>query len=217
MIIAQSKLIVNGAFVYELPCRQERRTSHQIFLVFLFCLVIISLNIFKVGHDTLKIGLISDTHLSRFDQRLAKITGKYFKDVDFILHAGDIVDLRVLEGFGDKEVKAVYGNMDPLSVQGALPQEIMLDLMGFKVALIHGWGMPLGIEKRIINKIGRHVDCVIYGHTHKACIKNHEGILFLNPGSPTDKRFADRNTIGILEIGEKPYGRIIELTDEMFC
>jgi hypothetical protein len=170
---------------------------------------------FKAGHDKLKIGLISDTHLSRFDQRLKQISEKYFNDVDLILHAGDIVDLGVLEGFGEKEVKAVYGNMDPPSLKKVLPEVVTIDIRGFKVALIHGWGMPLGIEARVMNEIGHQVDCVVYGHTHQACIKDQDGVLFLNPGSPTDKRFTDRNTIGILEIDDKLSGKIIELMDEM--
>jgi len=51
----------------------------------------------------------------------------------------------------------------------------------------------------------------VYGHTHRAANEVRDGILFFNPGSATDKRFASRNTIGILEVGEKINGKIIEL------
>lgn len=190
-------------------------TGSQIFLSNIPCLFVLSrynfLQHFKAGHETLKIGLISDTHLSHFEQRLERVYEKYFKDVDLIFHAGDIVALEVLEGFGGKEVKAVYGNMDPPSVQKMLPEKLIIDIRGFKIVLIHGWGTPLGIEERIINEIGHHVDCVVYGHTHQGCIKKRDGIMFFNPGSPTDKRFADRNTIGIIDISDKLSGKIIEL------
>jgi predicted phosphodiesterase len=33
-----------------------------------------------------------------------------------------------------------------------------------------------------------------------AFVEKKYGRLFVNPGSPTDKRWAERNTIGILEI-----------------
>jgi hypothetical protein len=136
----------------------------------------------------------------------------HFRDVDLILHAGDLVDIRVLDAFTGKDVKAVCGNMDPLSVRKSLPDRLILSINNYSVGLIHGWGIPFGIENKILNKIG-HVDCLVYGHTHRAVNEVKNGILFFNPGSATDKRFASRNTVGILEIGEKIEGEIIELSD----
>ena len=63
----------------------------------------------------MRIGVISDTHLPGYDKKLKTIVERYFRDVDLILHAGDLVDLGVLEVFGNRPVKAVCGNMDPLS------------------------------------------------------------------------------------------------------
>ena len=62
----------------------------------------------------IKIGVISDTHLDDYDDKMRKSVAEHFSDVDMILHAGDMVDLRVLEIFGGKEIKAVCGNMDNL-------------------------------------------------------------------------------------------------------
>jgi hypothetical protein len=70
--------------------------------------------------------------------------------------------------------------------------------------------MPFGIENKLLKEVGR-VDCLVYGHTHRPANEVRDGILFFNPGSATDKRFASRNTIGILEVGEKINGKIIEL------
>jgi hypothetical protein len=136
----------------------------------------------------------------------------HFRDVDLILHAGDLVDIRVLDAFTGKDVRAVCGNMDPLSVRKSLPDRLILNVNNYEVGLIHGWGMPFGIENRILKEIG-HVDCLVYGHTHRAVNEAKNGILFFNPGSATDKRFASRNTIGILEIGERIKGEIIELSN----
>jgi putative phosphoesterase len=128
------------------------------------------------------------------------------------LHAGDLVDIRVLDAFTGKDVKAVCGNMDPMSVRNTLPDRLILNIDNYKVGLVHGWGMPFGIEKKILKEIG-HVDCLVYGHTHRAANAVKNGILFFNPGSAIDKRFAFRNTVGILEIGERIKGEIIELSD----
>jgi uncharacterized protein len=157
-----------------------------------------------------KIGVISDTHLTSCDERLTRLLKDHFRDVDLILHAGDLVDIRVLDAFADKDVKAVCGNMDPHSVRQLLPKKLVLELNNYKVGLIHGWGMPFGIEKKLLKEIG-HVDCLVYGHTHRARNAVRDGILFFNPGSATDTRFASRNTIGMLEIGEGIKGEIIEL------
>jgi hypothetical protein len=157
-----------------------------------------------------KIGVISDTHLSGYDDRLRRLLDNHFNDVSLILHAGDLVDIGVLDSFAGKEVKAVRGNMDTQSVRQCLPDRLIINLNNYRIGIIHGWGMPFGIENKLLKEIGR-VDCLVYGHTHRATNEVRNGVLFFNPGSATDKRFASRSTIGILEIGEKISGKIIEI------
>lgn len=158
----------------------------------------------------IKVGVISDTHLTGYDEKLKKIVDEHFGDVDFVIHAGDLVDLRVLDIFGDKEVKAVCGNMDYYSVREKLADQLLLEINGFKLGIIHGWGDPGGVESKIAAKLGK-VDCIIYGHTHKPANHLREGILFFNPGSPTDRRFAAYRSIGILEIDKNISGKIIKI------
>lgn len=158
----------------------------------------------------MKIGVISDTHLSGYDDRLRRLLDNHFNDVSLILHAGDLVDIGVLDSFAGKEVKAVRGNMDTQSVRQCLPDRLIINLNNYRIGIIHGWGMPFGIENKLLKEIGR-VDCLVYGHTHRATNEVRNGVLFFNPGSATDKRFASRSTIGILEIGEKISGKIIEI------
>ena len=160
--------------------------------------------------EKVKIGVISDTHISGYDTRLARVVAQHFKDADFILHAGDLVDLSVLDIFAGIEVKAVSGNMDNMSVKDKLPEQLIFEIKGFTIGLIHGWGSPLGIEGKLLAKLG-NVNCVVYGHTHKPSNYKEKGILFFNPGSAVDKRFADTRTIGILEIDKEIKGRIISI------
>jgi putative phosphoesterase len=159
-----------------------------------------------------KIGVISDTHLTGHDERLNRLADSHFRDVDLILHAGDLVDISVLDSFGGKEVKAVCGNMDPISVRTILPDRLILELDGYRIGLIHGWGMPFNLEQKLLKEIG-HVDCLVYGHSHKPANRTKDGILFFNPGSAIDMRFTACKTVGILEIGDRIEGKIIELTD----
>jgi uncharacterized protein len=158
----------------------------------------------------IKVGVISDTHLGGYDEKLKKVVDEHFRDVDFVIHAGDLVDLRLLDIFAGKEVKAVCGNMDYFSVREKLPDELLLEIKGFKLGVVHGWGSPEGVEAKILANFGR-VDCIIYGHTHKPANHLTDGTLFFNPGSPTDQRFAAYRSLGILEIDNKVSGRIIKL------
>ena len=162
----------------------------------------------------MKIGVISDTHLRGPDARLLAIIGKYFHDVDLILHAGDIVDLRVLEAFGDKEVIAVCGNMDSAGVEEEIPFKRVLEIGRIHIGLIHGWGAPHDLEDRIRKEFDS-VDCIVYGHSHQPANHIREGVLFFNPGTAFDRRHNMSYTVGILEVGEEAIaGRIIALDED---
>lgn len=160
--------------------------------------------------NKVKIGVLSDTHISGFDQNLKKIIEENFSDVDLIFHAGDLVDLGVLELFGTKEVRAVYGNMDSQRVKQELPEQLLMEINGFKIGLIHGWGSPEGIEKKLQDRLGK-LDCIVFGHTHYPVNQKIDGVYFFNPGSAVDKRFAKSRSIGMLEIGADITGRIIAI------
>jgi len=158
----------------------------------------------------MKIGVISDTHLDNFSEHLGERILKHFKDVDMILHAGDVVELSVLDFFADKEVKLVAGNMDSWEIKQSAPIKQVIQSEGDKLGLIHGWGSPVGIEDRILKEFD-DIDLLVYGHTHNAASFTKSGVQFFNPGSPTDKRFATKNTIGILNIGNQISSQIITI------
>ena len=158
----------------------------------------------------MRVGVISDTHLRGYDEGLKRIVDEHFRDADLIVHAGDLVDIRVLDVFGTKEVKAVWGNMDPPSVRRALPASITMQISGFTVGVAHGWGPPTGLEERLLRLFGP-IHCLIFGHSHEPvnCVRN--GVLLFNPGSAVDGRFSSRNSMGILEISDTIEGGIITL------
>jgi uncharacterized protein len=158
----------------------------------------------------IKIGVISDTHLDDYDHKMMRSVAEYFSDVDMVLHAGDIVDLRVLKIFGGKEIKAVCGNMDNDSVREKYPDHLLFEIKGFKFLLIHGWGSPVDIEERISAGF-KDINCIVYGHTHKPANHKKGQVLFFNPGSAVERYVASSRTIGILEIDKDIQGRIIKV------
>jgi len=160
-----------------------------------------------------RIGVISDTHLPACNETLRKIVDRYFLDADLIVHAGDLVNLDVLEAFGSKPFQAVCGNMDPASVRRMLPDRFILEIQGFRLGVMHGWGSAGHLEEKILALLGP-VECVIYGHTHYPANWRRNGVLFFNPGSALDKRFATDTTVGIRDVGDTITGQILKIEIE---
>jgi predicted phosphodiesterase len=57
----------------------------------------------------MKIGVISDTHLTQPTDELKGLLAGPFQEVEMVLHAGDLTELAVLEAFAGKKVFAVCG------------------------------------------------------------------------------------------------------------
>jgi putative phosphoesterase len=163
----------------------------------------------------MRVGVLSDTHFSdakKASSFLERLSERYFQDADMILHAGDLVNPDILLAFAGKTVHAVRGNMDVFSP--GIPIRKVVPAGGFRIGLIHGWGSPDGLEKRVLSEFqGEKLDCLVYGHSHHPVCRREGGILLFNPGSPTDRRWAPFHSVGILEIGETIHGRIIRLEE----
>jgi len=177
----------------------------------------------------MKVGVISDTHIASSGFRkisaqiitkvsddidsLKKLLEPSFKDAEAILHAGDLVDLAVIEMLEEfAPVYAVAGNMDPEPVRNALPAKRIVSLGKFSIGVMHGWGSPHGLSAKIREQFaGEKVDCIVFGHSHAAHNQIEEGVLMFNPGSPTDRRFAPKRTIGLLHLEDKIKGEHIEI------
>jgi hypothetical protein len=162
----------------------------------------------------MKIGVIADTHIS---DRAGKIPDEVlaaFKDVDLIIHAGDLVDLRVLEVLRrlSKEVKAVYGNMDPDQARKELPVKQVISVGKHRIGVMHGYGNPRMLLDVLAEEFkSDNVNLIIFGHSHEPLNLKKGDCLYFNPGSPTDKVFAPYNSFGIIEINDKIEARIIKI------
>lgn len=146
------------------------------------------------------IGLISDTHIPERANKLPNIIFDIFKDVDMILHAGDMVSIGVKEELEEiAPVQCVQGNMD--RVYGLkFPKSLVLDMGNYKLGVIHGEVYPKGDTlqlKYLALELG--VDILITGHSHQPLIEKVGDILLLNPGSPTVPRLTDP-TVMLLNI-----------------
>ncbi|MDY0350393.1 MAG: YfcE family phosphodiesterase [Desulfobulbaceae bacterium] len=131
---------------------------------------------------TIKAGILSDTHLSRPDERFTELAAKCFADCDVIIHAGDLTGTAVLEVFAGRPVYAVHGNMCDAGSHCLLPREMTFRLGDFTIGLTHGAHLGRDIESSLWG-LFPDADCMVYGHTHHPVIHRLGGVLIINPGS----------------------------------
>src|SRR3972149_6697557 len=133
------------------------------------------------------VGLIADTHVPARARCIPKMVFKIFENADFIVHAGDLVRLSVIDELEQlAPVLAVHGNMDGPEVSGALPKINSLKIYGWKIGVMHDPNPLFGRGKmrEIAKQNGFNV--LVYGHTHNANVKWEGKTLYINPGSPTN-------------------------------
>ncbi|MQF67512.1 YfcE family phosphodiesterase [SAR202 cluster bacterium AD-802-F09_MRT_200m] len=182
-----------------------------------------------------KIGVISDTHSAGSGRDLPMKILEALKGVDMILHCGDLECLGVLDYLEEvAPLLAVRGYEDPVEEGERLALTTrVVKVEGVSIGMIHDiqWPGPkiqtspdgadlifpeANGREIMARKFKEPVDIVLYGDTHEEIVTYWDGIMIMNPGSPTypgkrHKRGA-LGTLGILEIdGEDAAGRIVEL------
>lgn len=148
------------------------------------------------------IGLISDTHIPDREKNLPYKVFETFKNVDMILHAGDITSKEVIDELSEiAPTIAIQGNTD--RYEGLqLPKTEIVEVKGIKIGLAHGEVHPRGDTQQLLYLAKQlNVNILVTGHSHQPKIEQVEDILLLNPGSPTVPKLADR-TVMLLEIND---------------
>jgi uncharacterized protein len=161
----------------------------------------------------MRIGVISDTHISGESEHIPGVILEAFKHVDMVIHAGDMVNLGAIDELISvcPKVVAVAGNMDSQAVKKKYPLKQVFEILGFKIGLLHGHGAPLNLPGVLGNAFKQdNCDVIIFGHSHKPMNEYVDGVLFFNPGSATDSMIEDRS-YGIIEIDKQINARIIKI------
>ncbi|MBM2826061.1 MAG: YfcE family phosphodiesterase [Dehalococcoidia bacterium] len=182
----------------------------------------------------MKIGLISDTHTPSTGKEPPPQVAKAFQGVDLILHAGDIYHISCIDWLEKiAPVQAVeFGTLDHFHGDERVASRRALELDGHAVGLVHDLNLrgmaeepfpgyiaphfPDGsLPPEVERFFGKKLDIVVFGHTHVALLEEHQGILFVNPGSPTlPNQQRKLGTVAILELTpEGPEVKIIELAE----
>lgn len=149
----------------------------------------------------MRIGVISDTHIPTKAKTIPKAVWDGLHGVDLIIHCGDISERSVLAQLGEiAPVEAVYGNTDPVDLKQALPKTKVIQLGAFSVGIVHGDGHKATVDNAFNAFPFAKIDCIVFGHSHVPILTEREGIIMLNPGSPTDKRLEEKYSYGLLHI-----------------
>ena len=114
----------------------------------------------------MKIGVISDTHIPAAAPGLADEICEHFKTCDFIVHAGDVVEMALIEELRSiADTYAVYGNMDSYAVKRALPEKLVFEAEGMSIGVIHGRGAPSKVIRTVRNDFkDKELDIIIFAN-----------------------------------------------------
>ena len=150
------------------------------------------------------VGVISDTH-----GRLPKSVKTVFKNIDLIVHAGDIGKREILESLGQiAPIIGVRGNMDMGNWARHLPEKEVIKVSELSLCVIHD------VTKTDLNSNLNRYQIVISGHTHCPMVETHRKVLFLNPGSAVQPRYGYPASVGLLRInGKSVKARLIEIKE----
>lgn len=177
----------------------------------------------------MRIGLISDTHIPEAMPELWPHVYSVFDGCDAILHAGDIYDLAVIDGLSSiAPTFAARGNGD----DGSSDREIqpdddrlrsswIIERAGHRIGLTHHLPIPEVGSYTVAKAVERHfdgadLDVIVYGDTHVEHVSHVDGILCVNPGSPTfpHNLLVQFGTIGFLDLdGGPPQASIWRLNE----
>lgn len=154
----------------------------------------VSQNDSTVQRQSLRLGIISDTH-GLYDEAVSRI----FAGVDAIVHAGDIGKLDIIHRLEEiAPVFAVEGNNDWF---GVYPTERVEQMNGRRILIRHIFG-----ELHQLDRAARDVleterpDILIFGHSHRPYRQQLGGTLLFNPGSAGPRRFKLPRTVGLLTL-----------------
>ena len=139
-----------------------------------------------------RIAVISDTHGHLPGELIAAL-----KNVDLIIHAGDIDRLDILDALKAlAPVLAVQGNMDRGDWAHDIPAMELASIEGILIYVLHDL-LKLDIEPESIG-----VKMVISGHTHRPMVEKKGAVLYVNPGSVSLPRGGFKPSFAVIALND---------------
>lgn len=151
---------------------------------------------------TRRIGVVADSHVGEFIDRLPTGVLTALHGCELILHAGDLSELSVVDQLAElAPTIAVRGDHDRGGAR-RLPRDQLVEIAGRRLGLTHGRrSRPIdysvvvshvaagrrltyrgGLHRALIRRFGA-IDCLVYGHWHEPCVEKVGGVLCFSPGA----------------------------------
>jgi putative phosphoesterase len=110
---------------------------------------------------------------------------KAFKGVDYILHAGPVGDLRVIEQLTHlAPTRAVCGNAENSIVRSELYVRQAWKVGPATMGLVHGYGKPHGLKAWLLKQFEEDpVQIIVYGRNFEPTARQIGSHYFFSPGS----------------------------------
>jgi len=134
--------------------------------------------------------LTADTHVPKRAGDLPHALWAAIDVADVVVHAGDWVDLALLDRLEERSRRlvAVFGNNDHGAFRDRLPEVARAEIEGIRVAVVHETGDAKSREARCAARFP-DTDLLVFGHSHIPWDTTAAtGLRLINPGSPTDRR-----------------------------
>jgi uncharacterized protein len=148
-----------------------------------------------------RIGVISDTHLTKVTDDFKGMMERLFASVDHLIHAGDIIGPRVYEYLCQWNLLAVRGNMDDRELWDILPRARIETIGGKRIGIVHGAGSWFNVESFVLAQFN-DVDLIVFGHSHIPLYKKEGTKELFNPGALM-RPLSQQRTVGIVEIEDQ--------------
>src|SRR4051812_32189131 len=139
--------------------------------------------------------------MPRGNRRLPDACVERLERADAILHAGDFMELEVLEAIQalGPPVHAVRGNVDSAQLIARLPLMRTVQLGAVRIGMVHDAGPSKGRLGRMRSRFP-DTQAVVFGHSHIPLHESEAGFQIFNPGSPTERRRSPRHTMGLATV-----------------
>ena len=184
----------------------------------------------------MRVGIISDTHNPSVGAEPPPEVVSAFDGVDVIIHAGDIYQPACLDWL--EKIAPVYAvelGADAHFKDDARVVDMsrVFDLEGHSIGLVHDLMVP-GMAQEIteFSPLSKHfpqeaklsdalrkvfsaeVGIVIFGHTHYPVVEEFQGVLMVNPGSPSlPKQIRRLGQVAVMELGpDRKSAEILDLS-----
>lgn len=151
---------------------------------------------------TTRVGVVADSHVGEFIDRLPNRVAVALDGCALIMHAGDICDLAVLDELAAiAPTVAVHGDHDRGAAR-ELPRDRTVVVEGRRIGLTHGrrhrafessvvlahlaarrrLRYRAGLHRALIRRFD-HIDCLVHGHWHEPMLEWADGVLCFSPGA----------------------------------